>query len=214
MPATRRSFLRALVIGILAVVFGSPVHGRDNRGADSYKTLVERVREGDYEVDFRELRMSYTRTKQYSPYGSGSLDDVGKAFAENEFPKAAKLIEKYLRDNYVSGPGHVAAMRIYEALGETVRVAHHQRVAQGLLASICVGTEGRTEDDPCPVIATEEEYFYIHNHGYELTRQALSTCGESPCDIMQVHNPDTGEDLELHFDITTFQQAWKKMFGE
>jgi hypothetical protein len=35
----------------------------------SYDTLIERVEQQDPAVNFQELRLAYTETKQYSPYG-------------------------------------------------------------------------------------------------------------------------------------------------
>ena len=104
-------------------------------------------------------------------------------------------------------------MRAHGGLGNDEQAAHHQNVAEGLLESICRPSEGRTPEKPCPVITTSEEYFYMHNSGLVLEKQTLSTCDGRPCDIMKVHDKETGDKFALCFDITFIIEHMSALLG-
>ena len=89
--------IRCLILALLiAVALNSVTLGQDAPVALSYEKLVERLRKGDYEIDFRKLREAYTRTDDYFPYPMEDFDKVNKALDKGRYAKALKLIDKLL----------------------------------------------------------------------------------------------------------------------
>jgi hypothetical protein len=194
----RRVVLAALVA--VGSIGGSVAQGPTPE--PTYEQMVERLRNGDYGIDFRKLREAFVRTDGYFPYPGEELVPVRKALGAGRYKKVVKLADKLLGKNYVLGEAHLAAMVAHTELGNDELAAHHSKVAEGLRDSICRSFEGRTPLTPCMVITTAEEYFFIGTARLKFEGQTLSTCDDRPCDIMEVSDEATGEKYELYFDIT------------
>jgi hypothetical protein len=54
---------------ILLLVSASWAVAQEPATKPTYQTLLERVKKNDHAVDFKELRLAYTDTPEYSPYG-------------------------------------------------------------------------------------------------------------------------------------------------
>jgi hypothetical protein len=214
----------ALALALLLVSppgFASVTQDSDAETAEGqagYAQILARLKSGDTHIDYRELRLAYARTEEYSPYGALASRDLRSAMYEalrqEEYAEALEKAEQLLEILYVDGSAHVGAMVALTGLGNRERADFHRAVARGLLDSICGDRDGRSIDDPCPVISTSEEYFYINSHGLSFEGQALLTCGEGRCDEMEVHDPETEESFSLFFDVSIPTDAMRRSLGE
>lgn len=202
----------ALVIGftLLAGLASPPAQARDRQAEREYRELVGKLRHGDTDVDFDDLRFAHARTKAYRPYGGHErADAMNDAFQAREWKKAADLANAILDDNYVDGDAHATAMVAYGELGDEARSKFHRAVAQGLLHSICPPERGDSPRAPCRVISVGEEYFFLRSVGLAFESQATQPCGnegERLCDVLHV-KPKDGEAFDLYFDAS-LPMAW------
>ena len=72
-PFTNTLIKKINVIFLTAVFLCSAVYGQTKLAAGSdepsYKDLVSKAKAGDTSVDFKAMRIAYSNTKVYSPYG-------------------------------------------------------------------------------------------------------------------------------------------------
>src|SRR5438132_558402 len=68
-----------------------------------YEVLLESVKKSDASVDFKELRLAYTETSAYSPYGGDreSRQAMFAALNAHDYDKTLENAEKILAKNYL-----------------------------------------------------------------------------------------------------------------
>jgi hypothetical protein len=123
----------------------------------SYETLLERVKKQDPAVNFQELRLAYTETKQYSPYG-GDRETRKAMFAAlnaKEYENALASSEKILAANYLDINAHFGAFVANRELGHAEKSDYHKNIFQKLLKSISDSGDGKTMETAFVVISTE-----------------------------------------------------------
>jgi hypothetical protein len=76
------------LLSCAAFAFGQSKNGGDET---AYNDLVAKVKGGDLSVDFKALRIAFTKTKSYSPYG-GDAEGTKAAFA------AIKAVDGMLKE--------------------------------------------------------------------------------------------------------------------
>ena len=108
-----------LVFIVLALGFAC-LSGEAALCADDYSVLLAKVKDFDKTVDFKALRLAYTKTPDYNPYGrDNSKDDaMGKALEERKFEEAIKIAQTILEKNYVHIFAHFVSRIAYKELGD------------------------------------------------------------------------------------------------
>lgn len=169
----------------------------------SYALLLERVKKSDATVDFRELRMAYTETSDYSPYG-GDRDTRQKMFAAlkaKEFEQALESAEKILARNFVEINAQFGAYVANRELGNADKATFHRFVFDGLIKSITASGDGQSAATAFVVISTDEEYVLLNFMGLRATGQSLITQNGHSFDRMTALNPKTNETVNYFFNI-------------
>lgn len=188
------------------------------RGDPDVLGILHQMAEQGQKPDFWSLREGFSRSVSYSPYGHGELDDLTeKVFGQLEQGDAAGAFRgarRMLELSPLHPQAHLAALRAAEALEDRPTVDFHRWVLTGMLDSICGERSGQDPEDPCPVIATYEEYFFLYSQGFQLVEQALDECAGRPCDLMEVEDPETGDHLTFFFDISRPMGYLSRRFGE
>ena len=182
---------------------------------DAYAAMLARFQAGDSTVDARELRMTYTRTSHYDPYGTDGMDDTRammQALNAGRHEEAAQAAERVLAHNWLDITAHMAAAFAYEEMGADSAAALHQVAAHRLLESIGTEKDGRSERAPMRVIEISEEYAWLRAHGLRPAGQGLADCGPVRCDAMQVVD-ENGERFTVYFDVNTPYEWMAKRMG-
>ena len=188
---------------ILLLVLASVVAGQQPSAKPTYESLLERVKKSDKSVDFLELRMAYTETKSYSPYG-GDRDSRNEMFAAinaKEYAKALEAATKIINSNYVDLNGHFGAFVAHRELGHTEQAIYHRYVFDGLLNSIRNSGDGKSREKAFVVISTDEEYVLLNYLGLRTTQQALLNDKGHSYDLMTALDPNTNQSVEYYFNI-------------
>ena len=170
---------------------------------DSYETLLERVKKQDPTVNFTALRLAYTETKQYSPYGGDrdSRDAMLAAVREEDNEKALALSEKILADNYLDVYAHVGAFAANKHLGRAEKSDYHKYVYENLLKSIKDSGDGKSMETAFVVISTDEEYVLFNYLGLRPAGQALIEAKGHAYDRMTALDPKTNQRSTYYFNI-------------
>jgi hypothetical protein len=168
-----------------------------------YAALLDRVKKSDATVDFKELRLAYTETPDYSPYG-GDRDTRQKMFAAlnaREFDQAVESAEKILAKNFVEINAHFVAYVARRELGHAEKSTFHKFMFDGLVKSITGSGDGKTAETAFVVISTDEEYTLFNVLGLRPTGQALVSQNGHSFDRMTATDLKTTETVVYFFNI-------------
>ncbi len=199
----------ALVILVLVseVAFSStqdpPKNSSQDSQRQSFALLLERAKKSDATLDFKELRMAYTETSDYSPYG-GDRETRQRMFAAlnaKEFDSAVESAEKILAKNFVEINAHFVAYVAHREAGRAEKATFHKFMFDGLVKSITGSGDGKSAETAFVVITTDEEYTLFNVLGLRPTGQALITQNGHSFDRMTATNPKTDETVVYFFNI-------------
>lgn len=170
-----------------------------------YQTLLESIKNQSPEADFLGLRMAYTDTVHYDPYGVVSQSVVEEAFArfdEKDYQGCVRQADIILDKAYISMDGHYLAMVCHLELNNDERANYHQYVLNGLFSSISSGGNGRTFESAYTTISIGELKTFLGMLGLEVKEQGLKFHKGKPYDVMTVMESEIEEEFELYFDIS------------
>lgn len=182
----------------------------------AYPDLLAKLKEGDTKIDYRALRMAYTQTKEYSPYGTGSDETTPmfKALNDKKYKDALKLAEEILKDNYVEMNSHYVASLAHESLGNKEKAEFHKAVFLGLVNSIIGGKDGKSAKTAYEVISVPEEYVIVNILKYQRGSQSLVNEDGHKFDVLTVTHRETKETVRLYFNVDLVFKGYEKIFGK
>jgi hypothetical protein len=172
--------------------------------APSYEALLAELKGGKTDIDFYALRMAYTATKDYEPYGSADEETrkaMFTALSDKDYAEAQKQAQKALAKDYLDARAHAVAGIAAEHLGDKEQAGFHRAVALGLIRSIFHAGDGHTLETAGEVISTDEEYAYFELAGYRPKDQALVHQGGHSYDKMVVVDSDSQQEVTFYFLI-------------
>lgn len=194
-----RNFL--LLMSFVILMSGSILFA-ETSSANNYQVLVSKVKKGDTDIDFKALRIAYTQTPQYNPYGNDeNIPLMFEALQAKEFSKALKYAESVLDKNYVDIDAHYVLLSAYGEMGNKKRSDFHRAVALGLIDSIATG-DGSSPESALQVIDTREEYIMLNIAGLEAQKQSLQQFNDKKYDVFDVINRNNGQTFTLYFDVS------------
>lgn len=168
-----------------------------------FDVLLERVKKEDAAVNFQELRLAFTETKQYDPYGGDRETRQAMFVALNgkQYDQALSSGEKILAANYLDINAHFAAYVANRELGHADKADYHKNIFQKLLKSISESGDGKTMETAFVVISTDEEYALFNFMGVRATAQALIEEKSHHYDKMTVTDPESQQSAIYYFNI-------------
>jgi uncharacterized protein DUF4919 len=193
---------RTLALVLCVLLLLPAVHAGQEPPA-TYAALLEKVKQKDPDVDFAALRLAFTETDDYQPYG-GDRDTrkaMSAALNEKNFAKVVEYAEKILQKNFLDINAHMSAFRAHTELQNQEKAAFHRYVGLGLLNSILQSGDGKTPQTAYVVISTDEEYVLMNFLGIRPSGQSLMHKDQHSYDVMTGTQQDGGETVTLYFNI-------------
>jgi Domain of unknown function (DUF4919) len=169
----------------------------------SYATLLERAKKGDKSVDFKELRLAYTETVQYKPYGAdrASRQKMFDSLNAKEYAQALELADKILAGNFLDMNGQFGAFIAHRELGNADKAAYHKFLFDGLVNSVHKSGDGKSTSTAFVVISTDEEYVLLNWLGLRATGQSLIREDNHVFDLMKAVDRETNDAVSYYFNI-------------
>lgn len=190
-----------LFVSFIMIIMGSALFA-ETPSMNDYQTLVEKVKHGNTNIDFKALRIAYTKTPTYNPYGEDENTPLMfEAFHAKEFSKAIEYAQLILEKNYVDIDAHYVSRAAYDEMGNKERSEFHQKVAMGLIDSIASG-DGSSPEEALQVINTREEYIMMSVAGLKLQQQKLQQYNNRNYDVVELMDQKNGQTFTLYFDVT------------
>jgi hypothetical protein len=168
-----------------------------------YEALLERVKAGDTTVSFKDLRMAYTESQGYAPYGGDSEGRKSMLAALNDKSndKALEHAGTILKQNYVDITAHLVSSVAYNELKNSERAKYHRGIADGLIQSILKSGDGKSLETAYVVIATDEEYTLFNALGLRAVSQSLVHDKGHSYDKMDAIDRKTNQTTTFYFNV-------------
>jgi hypothetical protein len=200
---------RVKTIGLIlllgcAAMFGQKMFGQNKtKEESSYEALVERAKNGDQTVDFRQLRIAYS---EWAHMGAPGVDPQKKAMLAElkakDYSKAIKDGDAVLASDFVDMDAHFAEYLAYSELKETEKAEFHKLMLQHLLHSITDSGDGKTPATAYQVIEVHEEYVILRFMGVGLPKsQAYLKKDGHSYDEIKFDDPQTKKEQTLYFNV-------------
>lgn len=183
--------------------------------AGRYKELVYKLKNGERDVDFTELRMAYTESEDYNPSESNhdARIAMSTAFVMLNSPGALKISSKMLEKNYTDIYAHYGMAVGNKNMGDDEKADFHKFVFQGLFDSVRGVVDGKSAGKAFVVISSDEEDALIYFLGLSVKSKVLLDEGSRAYDKIVVIDPKTGKPYDLYFQID-IPSGWLRRNGK
>lgn len=167
-----------------------------------YDAMLEAAKKAEGGVDYKALRMAYFETPDYSPLtGMMNYRALWGLVMQQNWVEAVKQAEAVLARNYVDINAHMVAHVAYRQQGNEEKATLHRRWADGLLASVKSGGDGKSTATAWEVISISEEYAVIRSMNLRAAGQSLLNENNHSYDVMKVMDPQTNTQFSLYFNV-------------
>jgi len=197
-----RTILPILAGAILAMTAAQTLAA--NVSEPKYETLVQRLKAGDLDVDFGELRMAYTRSDFYAASDDTDLAELRgamfDALAVGDMARAGERAQRILDLVYVDIDAHLIAGVVYRRGNDDAKAEFHRAIGMGLLKSIQDSGDGRSIETAFVVISAEEEFALLRSQGLQAKARSMIRGGGRAFDVIDAAD-DAGHKGRLYFNV-------------
>jgi hypothetical protein len=167
----------------------------------SYAEILQRVRETDAGVNYKEFRLAYADSAEYRPSADPQIRRaMFAAVSVKDYGRAAELAEAILKERYVDIYGHQVAALAYRELGDRGKSAVHGSLARELIRSIVESGDGNTPETAMQLISEEEESVILQALDLKPSKQELLDLGGHTLD--RVDAADSNDvTITLYFNL-------------
>ena len=196
-------FLLSLFILLTAIAAGAQQPEKGTPEKSTFEALLEKLKKGDTRVDYRELRMAYAGSPQYSPYGddSDARDAMFSALNNGAYDKSIEFVEKLLRKEFVDIDAHMVASIAYAKMKNAEKARYHREIVKGLIRSILDSGDGITPEAAFQVISLREEGAVHGALGLRQHSQALIKENGHSYDKLSLIDPGTNKETVVYFNV-------------
>lgn len=181
-----------------------------------YYSLLDSIKNGT-SSDYFKLRLAFTKTGKYEPYGIEVKETYAKieeAFEAGNFKKGLELAESVLSESFTEIKAQMYAGYACEQLNKEEKAKYHYDNYNNLLNSIYLSGDGKTPETAFIVFTTSEEYIFIYWVNLKFESQSLINKDGFAFDLMKCTDEKTGENFDLHFNITSAINHLQKSFDK
>ena len=197
---------RVLLISLVFVAFIMPARAEDGNVQAQYDAMVAQSYDMPEGYDFAKLRALYQKLPTYKPYSLGPVINFKQVLKEIEADptQERRIIKEYIQKHFALPEAHSRAMTSYKDLGEEKKRAYHEWMMRGLLKTLMRSGDGKSAETAYQVLVISEEYLLARwGMSKEKKGQSLEHKDGRVYDVLSGKNKDTGEDMDMWFDITT-----------
>jgi Domain of unknown function (DUF4919) len=171
MMQRRRALLSILVLGLAPAGFG-----QKQETPSEYASLLARVKNGDFSIDFKQLRYSYMESpeRRHAKDTSKEGTEMFVALNGKDYNKAVENADVVLASNFVNMDAHFVEYIAYRELQNDILSDFHRSVFSGLLKSITDSGDGKSMQTAYIVISVDEEYVLLRVLGLRAQKQSVA----------------------------------------
>lgn len=155
-------------------------------------------------VEYTNLRLDYSRSKEYSPYNPEVIDirhDCRALIKEGKFKEAIEKANRGLEKDKYNIQLLIILAASYRELGDIDNAEKYGKLWKYLVDSIMASGDGKSFKTAFKVISVNEEYAILTALGLERTKQILVEKDGSEFDVLTVKDAETDKEFELYFNV-------------
>ncbi len=214
--------MKKLLFFVLILLIGcsssqNVIEDKENDATSNYILFdyINLLTEGDYYFlldsvgngvsnDFFSLRMAYTKTSLYDPYGE-DIENLQKKMVsyteKKNFQKALAIADDIFKKKYVDIKTHLYCSQIYKKLNDTAKSNYHYNIYSGLLNSIYFSGDGKSVKTAFIAIEVSEEYDLMEWLKLKSNGQNWMIKDGFHFDIIKVSDGDKEKELFFNVDL-------------
>jgi len=197
-----RTLIPILAGAILAVAAASTLAA--NTSDPTYAAMMQRLKSGDTDIDYEDLRMAYTRSEFYATADDTDIAELRgamfQALSAGDMKTAGDRAQRILDLTYVDIDAHMVAAVVYRRTNDDTKAEFHRTIAMGLLQSIQDSGDGKSVDTAFVVISAEEEFALLRSQGLVAKMRSMIRGGGRAFDVIDVAD-DAGHTGKLYFNV-------------
>lgn len=184
---------------------------------DDYSRTVAKLEAGQTDIDFRDFRFSFLKSKQFGVKGQkfNEFDSLKKQlFKEVEDRNHSGVVEvarKLLAIDYTYLYAQKYLYQAYKQIGDSVNMKKYKEIELSLLSSIIRHNNGKSCESTWEAAQVYEEYFILNVLGAKLEKQTLTSCDKLVVDALDVNKNE--EKVRYYFDVTEMMVQEEKMLN-
>ena len=170
-----------------------------------YEQLLRSLQEGNTDIDFTELRFSFTEAADYGPYDEFTdyENEIELSLQANNYQRAIAFAKRILDKQNINIETHAGLEFIYGQINDLRASAFHGYIADKLLESIGNSGDGKSETTAFKVVRPTEEHIFIRSWGMKFIAQTLiKSKNNTWFDKLEVNSESSDKSIFLFFDIT------------
>lgn len=183
----------------------------------TYNDYLKELTSGNTNINYFGLRMAYTKTDKYYPYGftitDKIQDEAQTLFNGGNTDGALRKVAEILDGDYTDLMAHFNTSIYYDKLGDSGKSAFHKKIFQELIGSILSSGTGGTANEAMTVITVREEYIVLSYLGYQVMNQALIEHNGSSIDKLSAVDKN-GVKKDFYFNVDLPLNKLDEILGE
>lgn len=202
--------LRLLVTALSAAVLAAAP-----APAKSYAELVAQAESGDAATDFTALRMAYSQSPDYDPYGSATGEKFAvlwPAFKARDCAKVLAVSDEMLKADYTLASVHVIRSECFRLTGDRDRDAREEMIGRGLANSLRASGDGKSTKTAIVVVTMSEERFMLVALGLREEKQSLINDGGHVYDLIEGANEAADGPKTAFFNVDALFAGMARKF--
>ncbi|HEY6347942.1 MAG TPA: DUF4919 domain-containing protein [Candidatus Angelobacter sp.] len=195
-----------LAVALVLWLFAGPSFGQEQKaqvkGTD-YAPLLERVKGGDFSIDFQQLRFSYMESpeRHQAKDASKQEQEMWQALNRKDYKNAAQNADAVLAGEFVNLDAHFVEYIAYREMQNEALSNFHHSVFTGLMKSILDSGDGQSTKTAYVVISTQEEYVLLNVRGLRPGKQSVLHEGGHNYDLLEATDSKTNQAVKLYFNV-------------
>ncbi len=172
---------------------------------DIYFQLVEKLRKGDKDVNFGELRRAFVNWLNTLPdsYKFPDRSEMIKAFEAEDHAKAVKLAEEIIDYEFINAGVLGAMADAYKKIDNKEKAALYEDLSHRARHGLFLSGDGKTPETAYYVMSIPEEYRVMRELGYTVSMQSLSSINGQAYDVLSGKD-SKGNSVNVYFNICSF----------
>jgi hypothetical protein len=171
---------------------------------EDYNLLLDSIKNGLSDNYFA-LRMAYTKTNNYDPYGleiKNKYTGIENHFDKGQFDEGLKIAEEIIADHYVEAKAHLYAGFAWKMKGNPENEEYQNDIYTNLLNSVFTSGDGRKPETAFISISSEEEYLFLYWVSLNSENQELIYKDNFGFDLIHCEEAETGDKFDVYFNIS------------
>ncbi len=202
-----RILIYCLILLTLATTsFAGKVPSTPEEWNVAYDSLLQRAKAQDSTLNFIELRVTFSRTTLYNPYGNPGhwRDSMYAARVRDDAKAILKFASLVLDSNYLDIDAHMLSGYACNKLADTAGFVRHRWVAKKLVQSIFDTGTGKTPERAYFLISVDEQHTILNLMGVKIVSKAMVEREGKQLSLVQAVDPnDNNKKLTIYFNLDT-----------